>query len=429
MSEFTGLTKSDGPSQPGDNPNRRNAQFRQSVRPKTKNGAPKSQSRMQLSWIDPLPQVDVSMPLGIEPNPEVFPAGEIDLDFYLPTNISQPFADLIESVGDRISLDDDVKADVASSVKALGYFKSARQLYSTMLDHEKSFNQPLKAVYYDETPIPVHMAGAISIIGHMDTKVGKVVIRNASTLFKRWIAHGLQTAPGSGYELPIHSGRGKNSEPEAEMLVWPEEDGRLLAHRLARERINELTNQRYSLFVGDDEHVVSYPKLTDQTLQDYYLGIMDQVPDADQLKDLVSLLIMNKDDWKNGHIANNRDLTVALSHVFLLRAPDRYLAPAMRVAFEEWMASYTVDTKPRVEAILKTAPPPAGSTGFGAQTVTSEGTVARWQFPLADPDVNIGFLFSPMKYFSLSPHLVGYSKRQKSVAAAGFAQQDGKAFV
>jgi len=423
----------EGPLVPGDNPNKRNAQPRKSARPKTKNNAPKSQAKMALGWIDPLPIVDTSEALGIEHNAELFPAGEIELNFNLPTHIAQPFSDLVESVGDRIMLDDEAKKQCSDSINALSYFKCSRQLYSTMLDHEKSLNQPLKAVYYDETPIPTHMGGAISIVGHMDTKVGKVVVKNASTLFKRWICKGLQLAPDTEYDEPSYEGKGSarrhNGEPEPEKLVWPEEDGRKLAHELARQQINNLTDQRYEITVGNRPLTVSMPKLTDQPLDQYYSSINDLVPDKDQIKDLTSVLQMSKDDWKHGTISNGRNITDALAHIELVRAPDKYLSPQLRVAFEEWMASYTVGTKTRIEAIFNTGPPPAGSTGYAAQTVSSSGTVARWQFPLSDADVNIGFLFSPMKNFTLAPRIVGYSKRQQDSAAAMFAQLDGKSFV
>jgi len=425
--------KPEGPTQPGDNPNKLNAQPRKN-RPRTKNNAPKTQERMALGWIDPLPQVDVAQPLGIEHNPEIFPAGEIELQFPLPTHIAQPFSDLVESLGDRIMLGEDDKSKISQAIQAQSYFKCARQLYSTMMDHEKSFNQPLKAVYYDETPLPQHMASAISIVGHMDTKVGKVIVRNASTLFKRWISYGLQTAPDSEYAKPgkrrMSDGSVvSNNEPIAENLVWPEEDGRLLVNRLARDKINQLTNQRYVVKVDKTEITVSMPKLVDQPVNEYFQSINDLVPEANQLRDLASLIGIQKDEWKNGIIGNNRNLTTALAHLNLVKAPERYLAPNLRVAFEEWMASYTVEIKARLESIFKTGPPPAGSTGFAAQTVSSNETIAKWQFPLSDADVNIGFLFSPMKHFALAPRIVGYSKRQKESAAAMFASQDGKSFV
>ncbi|KHJ31198.1 putative capsid protein [Erysiphe necator] len=68
----------------------------------------------------------------------------------------------------------------------------------------------------------------------------------------------------------------------------------------------------------------------------------------------------------------------------------------------------------RIESTFKVGPPPAGNTGYGAQTVQSHETnLARWQFPSSDADVSIGFLFSPAKSFTLHPRLVEYSKKKK----------------
>jgi hypothetical protein len=393
---------------------------------------------MRLAWIDPLPTVDVTMPLGLEPNPETFPAGEVELDFHLPLTISKPFSDLVESVGDRVMLDEDAKNGISASLTAQSFFKASRQLYSTMLDHEKSANQPLKAVYYDETPVPAHMAGALGIIGHIETKVGKVIVKDAPTLFKRWIAQGLQYAPGTEYEQPKRTGpqRDRNTEPYPQQLVWLDEDGRTIAQRLARERINTLTDQRYDITLPpagqnqpDQVITVSMPKLTDQPLDEYYDDVNDRVPNADDIRLCIAILEIDKSDWKEGTIGHDHNFVAACSSLGLHVAPDKYSAASMREAFEDWIASYTLEYRPRLEAILKTSPPPAGSTGFGAQTVSSHDTVARWQFPLSDADVNIGFLFSPAKSFTLHPRIVGYSKRRTDTASAMFAQQDGKAFV
>lgn len=418
MSGQSGQTFPEGPVRPGDNPNVLNAKPRKGARPKTKNSQSSSTSQMRLNWIDPLPQIDVAQPLGLEPNPEVIPAGEIELDFALPETIAEPFAQLVNSVGDRIQLIDDDKESLMDQLRSLSCFKAARQLYSTMLDHEKAVNQPLKAVYYDETPIPSHMAGALGIIGHMDTKVGKVLVKDAGVLFKRWVARGLQISDPTTFK-----GDPRN-------LVWNDRDSYQMVQRLAKDKIAELVKQTYQLDVGGTRLTVSMPQLTDQNLQDYYGQINNNVPGADDLRHAVSALQMSYSQYRNDDgIPNNNDRQDILTTLGLDLATGHYDTSGMRDAFEDWCARYTTDYRWRVDSILKTGPPPAGTTGYGAQTVSATGNVARWQYPLSDADVNIGYLFSPVQEFKLYPRLIGYSRRDRTSAQAAFAARDGKAFV
>uniref|UniRef100_A0AAU8J753 Capsid protein n=1 Tax=Nigrospora oryzae partitivirus 2 TaxID=3231912 RepID=A0AAU8J753_9VIRU len=413
-------SSSEGRTRPGDNPNRLNAKRRSGARPQTKNSSGGSSQSMRLGWIDPLPQVDVIYPLGLEPNVEATPAGEVDLDFALPETIVQPFASVIESVGDRIMLDDTEKLKCDRALRSLSFFKAARQLYSTMQDHEKAANQPLKAVYYDETPIPLHMAGALGIIGHMQTKVGDVLVRDAGILFKRWVARGIQICSPKHY-------RG-----DCSALIWLDRESHKCIQRLARERIASLVKQTYTVKTGVIDITVSMPQLVDQDLNVYYNQINDNVPNADDIRHCVAALQSTyqqyRDDDDLPHGVTRQDI---IASVGLVSAPRHFEIPALRDGFEDFISQYVTDIKWRIESVFKTGPPPAGSTGYGAQTVTSGATdnTARWQFPLSDADVNIGYLFSPSKGFTLFPKMVGYARRSRDAAAAAFAQQDGKAFT
>jgi len=408
----------EGRVQPGMNPNVLNAKARQGARPKVKNSSSSSSSKMNLGWIDPLPVVNVIHPLGLEPNPEAIPAGEIELDFDLPMTIAEPFAQTINSVGDRIQLVDDDKETLMDQLRSLCFFKAARQLYSTMLDHEKAVNQPLKAVFYDETPVPSHMAGALGIIGHMETKVGTVMIRDAGLLFKRWVAQGLHLSGGREFTNNTH------------LLVWPDKDSYTMIQRVARDRIAELVKATYTVTVGDDELSVSMPQLVDQDLGLYYGQINDQVPDAETLRLLVSALQMTFRQYRDDdEIPNDDGRSDILRALNLRLAPEVYSVSSMREHFENWCSTYITDYKWRIESIFKVGPPPAGTTGYGAQTVSADGNTARWQFPLSDADLNIGYLFSPMRDFKLYPRMVGYSKRSRQAAAASFAAADGRAFT
>lgn len=412
---------SEGKSRPGDNPNKLNAKPRQSARPKTRNSTAQSNQTMRLGWIDPLPQVDTIFPLGLEPNVESIPAGEVELDFNLPETIAKPFADTVTSVGDRIQLVDDDKENIATSIYGLSFFKAARQLYSTMLDHEKAVNQPLKAVYYDETPIPAHMSGALGIIGHMKTKVGDVLVKDAGVLFKRW------TAAGVTKFSEIDNDRTWNLD--CSKLVWADHSCLSMIKRLASEKISQLVKQRYRVTDAQGRiYSVSMPQLTDQALPDYYDSIPDVAPNSDQLRVLTAALQMSLAQFRNDDLPHDEDRADLLTTLDLLYADGAYEISALRDQFELLMARYTTDFKWRVESIFKVGPPPAGTSGYGAQTVSSTGNTARWQFPLSDADINIGYLFSPSKSFSLFPKMVGYSKRAKEDASASFANSDAKKF-
>lgn len=410
---------SEGIQKPGDNPNKLNAKPRQSARPKTRNSTAQSNQTMRLGWIDPLPQVDVIYPLGLEPNVESIPAGEVELDFNLPESISKPFADTVTSVGDRIQLTDEDKEQVSHAITGMAFFKAARQLYSTMMDHEKAVNQPLKAVYYDETPIPAHMAGAIGIIGHMKTKVGDVLVKDASVLFKRWIAAGVNQF---NYES-------RTFRRDASQLVWPDKSGVDMIHRLCREQIAQLVRQQYSVTDAQGHEIaVSMPQLVDQDLDDYYAMVNPLVPDGERIRTLVSGLQMSRTQFREDDLPHNEGRGALLTALGLRFADGPYEVTSLREEFENLMAKYTTDFKWRVESIFKVGPPPAGTTGYGAQTVSTDGNVARWNFPLSDADINIGYLFSPSKGFTLYPKMVGYSKRRKDDAAASFAAADAKKF-
>jgi len=373
---------------------------------------------MRLNWIDPLPVVDSITPIGIEPNVDSIPAGEIDLDFFLPENISQPFADTVYSVSDRLTLDDDQRDEVIDHILALGYFKAARQLYSTMLDHEKAAAQPLKSVYYDETPIPVHMAGALGIIGHIDTKVGQVLIRDAPVLFKRWTVAGLQKA-GNFPDLT-----------DARKLIWQDRASYACVQRLARERLDLLVKQTYSIQVNGRAVTASMPQWTGQPLDTYYGWIHNGVPHADTLRECVRAMQMNYTHWKTGEgIPHDGDRDDICAAVGLAWAETSYPEHLLRDMFEDFCATHTTKVRAKLGSLFHVGPPPAGSQGYGAQIVSSAGNQARWNMPLSDADVNIGFLFSPNQSFTLNPRLVGYSTRKREAAVAAFAASDGRAPV
>lgn len=309
-----------------------------------------------------------------------------------------------------------------AAIKSLAYFKAARQLYSTMTDYEKSVNQPLKAVFYDQTNIPLHMAGALGMIGHIKTKIGDVQIRDPSLLFKRWIALGLKESSQDFSDIPKLNGH-------PEKFVWLTRDGHEAAKRKAKERISDIVKQTYEVEKEGTVYTVSMPQLQDQKLDVYYDQINNQVPEADTLRALVAGLETDFKSFKDDTFPHGQTRHDFLAGVDMVEAPDKYSIINLRDNFENWVSEYTTQVRWRVESIFKVGPPPAGDQGFGAQTVSSSDNTAEWNFPLSDADVNIGFLFSPCKSFSLAPKLIGYSQRKREVAQSRFAYADGKAFV
>jgi hypothetical protein len=408
---------------PGDNPNKLNAKKRTGVRPQTKNSPNgKSNQSMKMGWVDPLPVVDTIYPLGLEPNVKKVVAGEVELDIHLPEVIATPFSDTVASVADRVQISSDDVETMQAAMKSLAFFKAARQLFSTMSDYEKSYNQPLKSVFYDETPIPLHMAGALGMIGNIQTKVGEVQIRDISLLFKRWIAMGLKESSRDFTSYP-----GLNGQPNK--FVWLTRDGHEAAKRRAREKIDELVKATYTVDHNGTTYTVSMPQLTDQDLATYYGQINNDVPHADELRALVAGLEASFHDFRDDTLPHGQNRFDFLAGVDMVEAPDSYSIENLRENFENWNSEYITQVKWRIESVFKVGPPPAGDQGFGAQTVSSTDNTAEWQFPLSDADVNIGFLFSPCKSFNLSPRLIGYSQRKREVAQAKFAYADGKAFV
>lgn len=407
----------DGPRRPGDNPNLRNARGRKGPRPRTQNGQPSSGRSNRLNWVDPLPVVDPAPALGMEPVPADSSAGELDLDFGLPGTIARPFAEVVDTLGDRLNLPDSDKTRVARAVESQSYFKAARQLFSTMLEHEKIACQQLKAVYYDSTPVPAHMAAALSIIGHIDSKLGKVVVRNAPTLFKQWIVKGLQVSqtPGISTATP------------AESLVWPDADSYSFVQRKARLEIERLTSTTFEVQVGGANITVSPPRLVDQTPEEYYNKLPTQMPNYQVVRDLVALLRMDLDTYRRGTIGiTGHTFATCLSRIGLVPAGNTFSLDRIRTAFEDWVATYLTRSRHHLEAIFRTAPPPAGASGFGAQLVSSERTAARLAMPLSDSDIAMGFTLSPCREFSFSPSIVAYSRRDRSAMLAQLASADGR---
>jgi len=401
--------------QPGSNPNKDNAKRRLNNRPRTKNSSSPPKAT-ETRWIDPLPHVN-PINADLTQNVVSLPSGEFEIDFDLPRRIAQPFADAFRSVSQRTIENIEVVTRASTKIEALGFYKAAKQLYSTMTDPEKGINQPLKIVYYDSSQVPTSMAAALSMIGHLDTKFGKFYLRNASTLFKRWIVNGLYIDPDS--DLP--------DDIPASAMVWNDHDGYNLIRRLVLNRVNDLRQNVYNIIIGEVPLRYSIPAFTDTTdVVDYYNNILPDREFTEELRDLVSLYTLTRTNWVTGNAAfpNGRDQVAALARIGLVIAPETHADRNLRSEFEVCMASYMTSDSMHVSGLFNMTDSPSGQNGFAAQLVQATNNQASTTLPISDNDMSFGFAFNPLSDFSFSPRIVAYSKTSQEQAAAAIAQRD-----
>jgi len=411
-------------NRPGSNPNKDNAKPRKGNRPRTKN-SPSAKTNTETKWIDPLPHVN---PISADLTPiiESLPSGEFDLDFDLPTRIATPFSEAFANVAPRTIGNNEVVAHTSAKILSLGFYKAAKQLYSTMTDPEKGINQPLKIVYYDGTEVPSHMAAALSMIGHLDTKFGKIYLRNASTLFKRWIVHGLYIDPDGGYEPAMLM------DLPANTLVWRDHDGLALVHRLALEYVEDLRLNTYDINIAGTPLRYSIPTLTGvNDLNDYYGHILPDQPFTEELRDLVSLLGITSQAWLRGELIlpHGRDVGQCFARLNLNIAPDSHSQSELRLKFEHVMSSYIVRDSMHVGGLFNLAASPSGNFGYSAQLVNSDGLRAHTTLPISDSDMAYGYTFNPCGHFKFSPKIVAYSQFSQEQSASAIAHKDFKSIA
>jgi len=261
------------------------------------------------------------------------------------------------------------------------------------------------------------------MIGHMDTKLGKIQVKHVPTLYKRWVLLGLEADPD--YTLPKDE-----SKDTIKQTVWTDHDGKSLVNELALDHIEKITEVNFKIQTADGAIMdVSPPRVPrDPALyQTFYEGLNTVIPHVDKIKDSIALLQQSPADWKaNRPLPNNRDKAKALSDIGLRIAPGYFSTQSLRSAFEECMREYTIQDRAHLESLLHVGPPPAGDHGFGAQVVQSHDVTVSTKLPLADSDLTLGFMFSPAKHFEICPRFIGYSRRRKDEVVANFASQDAK---
>lgn len=403
-----------GKLQPGDNPNKLNRKTRLGPRPRTKNSPVPEKPRLNHCWVDPLPDVPPIDALDMEEIPDSIPAATVELEPTLPQTIAESHCAFVVTAAQNTDLTATQALRVSNKLNAITHYKCARQLYSAMTEPDKSICQPLKAVYYDTAEIPLHLGAAISIIGNFDSKIGRVEVLNAPTLFRRWILQGLCVDPDVSLreEHPLSA-------------VWRDLDGKKMIDRLAIERINDRATVD---FIRNDVHTSFAPIHRAPDHRTYFDWIPDDHPHSEELRDLTALVMQSKEQWlSNQPLEHGRDSNAAVRRLGLhfSDATDSIL----REHFTSAMHDHIAGTQVHFKILFKLGPAPQGSRGFGAQLVKSTDNQARYQLPLSDADRAIGFLYSPCANFTINPSFVAYSRRRRTDGTADFAARDGSHFT
>lgn len=400
----------------GDNPNTRNAQHRKANRPKVESRPLTAKNEdISYKWCDPLPVVD-PIQFDLEPHCTTLPSGYVTLRDDLPQAISDPFCTLLSSVLERTNLPESTIGYCANKLNAQGYFKAARQLYSTLTDPEKSKLQPLKTVFYDTTHIPSHMASALSIVGHFETKLGRVEVKDATVLFRRWTLQGLSIDPDTTAEIA--------NPQDIFKYVWRDSASKVLIDKAAKKKLNELCNTVFQIQFDEFPFNVRVPEIP--ISHDGYTSITPNYPNFLALQRLVTILLMTNSQYITGEDLNGHSIADCLAEIDLLLVPDELEDYFIRNLFEIASTGYITKAKAHVESVLTTGESPTSGRGFPAQIVSSSNVTADFSLPLSDADRHLGFIFNPQASFEFNPQFVAYSKRSNKEAAANFAQRDSK---
>jgi len=403
-----------GKFKPGDNPNKLNRMSRKGPRPRTQNSTVPPKPKLSHTWVDPLPDVPAIDALDMEEIVDTIPAAIVELEPTLPKTIVASHCNFVATAAQNTHLTANQAQRVSDKLDALVHYKSARQLYSAMTDPDKSLCQPLKCVYYDSAEIPCHLSAAISMIGNFDSRIGRVEVAHAPTLFRRWIAQGLTIDPDSSYHVddPLSS-------------VWRDADGKRLVDELAEEAITDLATVD---FVRDEVHSSLAPLARAPDPETYFKWIPPDHPHVERLKDLTALIMQDGNDWKLGRpLPHGRNASTAVGHLGL--HINSVTDSILRDRFTNAMHDYIAGSLVHMRTLFNLGPAPQGSRGFAAQLVSSHENRASYQMPLSDADRAIGFLYSPCAKFKMNPSFVAYSRRRKSDCVADFASRDGAKFL
>jgi len=406
---------------PGDNPNKLNAQRRKNNRPKTQNSVPGAKVESRLTWADPLPIVDPS-PLELEPQSVTIPAGEVTLNFDLPSVIAKPFSDAATSVLLRTNLDQAFITDVASKLESFSYYKACRQLYATLDDGKKSALQPLKTVYYDTNHIPTRMASALSMIGDFESKLGRVVVSHSVLLFKRWLLQGLSIDP----DVPREEGV---VWPEnCATLVWKDKWSKFYIDERCREWLKNYHDTPFELEIDGMQPIRITPPLYDETSDPNQID--NRFPHRNTVVNMVTFLRGTVRQFASDPGIPNLDLRALLASLGLTLAEGVFSNPRdILEMFSDAQEGYITKFFCHIDAIFTTGESPAGSQGYAAQIVTSQKNEAKFAMPISDSDLALGYMFSPGSSFKIEPNFIAYGRSQCENVAARYSSRDLKKFA
>jgi hypothetical protein len=351
----------------------------------------------------------------LDANHVVVPAGHIDLRVDLPSSLAEPFTQAISTSLERTNVPAVRVGEVARDLEAQTYFKSARKLYATMTAPEKSRLQALKAVYYDATPLPKHLCSAMDIIGHFESKLGKIEVSYPELVFKRWVAKGLNCSTQAGFDQATNP---------AESMVWRDAVSKRYLNDLADRRMQHLCN------VAFDYHGIQVKPSRPPNTAAGYTALSDHYPDIEEMRNLVAFLMQDETGYVAGNaLHRSRNINDVFNHLHVNIAPNNYRNNGLMHGFGDFSADYLMNTHPHVTSVFEIGECPNAEKGYGAQIVRSQDVTAHFELPLADSDKAIGFMFNPSTGFRINPRFVAYNRRRMKEEAFDFASQDLKHFA
>lgn len=215
------------------------APHKRNYRPKL-SSQPRKEPKIEFStkWAEPIPnppRVNFERFHSVKTSTYGF----IDLEESLPLTISQFIAHSIRGLIRRTSFTNDNVNKISSYFKAIVLFKAAKQLYTTMTDAEKSQVQPLTGVVYEQSLVPLSVASALSMIGHFDCEFGRVYVRNAAYLFKRWI-----------YNANYLAGKTINSRNTTAKSIWNDFASLKHLQDISRDFLDDMLKVPVTVMIG-----------------------------------------------------------------------------------------------------------------------------------------------------------------------------------
>jgi len=328
---------------------------------------------------------------------------------------------VFESASKRTFLDEESATSCASALKGQCHFKACKQLFSTLNAEEQSNLQPLKPVFYETTEIPKHMSAALSMIGHFDTKLGKVEVRDAPNLFRRWLLKGLLSFDCDFKDIIDNNIKKEITMEDANNMVFRDSYGKMLLDRLATEKLKLYHDDPFTITLNGTAIPCSVPLMDAKSDIN---SINTIYPNADNMTKMMKILKMSKKDFASGKDPGDDTWDNLLGPLGLNIAPSYLTDSVLRQLFNECTRTYTTDFGIHISAILEIGAPPSGDSGFSAQTICSDGNAGTTSLPLSDSDRMMGFTYSPCTGFYINPKFKIYGQRTDTQLRSEMAKRD-----